>query len=87
MNDIAAEISRQCGRHIPFVNLTESDYCSALQSAGLPAGLAGAIANSDAQAAKGALHDDSYQLSGLMGRPTITLQDAVRSALQELVYS
>ncbi|MCU0718728.1 MAG: SDR family oxidoreductase [Pirellula sp.] len=84
MNDIAGEISRQSGRHIPFVNLTESDYCSALQSAGLPEGFAKAIADSDAHAANGALHDDTLQLSRLIGRPTTTLQDAVRSALQDL---
>lgn len=64
--------------------LTESDHCSALQSAGLPEGFATAIADSDAHAANGALHDDSLQLSRLIGRPTTTLQDAIRSALQDL---
>ena len=33
----AAEISRQTGREIPYVNLSEAEYAGALEQAGLPA--------------------------------------------------
>lgn len=82
MNDIAAEMTRQIGKPVQYVDLTEADYIVALKAVGLPEGFAKALADSDAQAAKGALHEDSNQLSQLIGRPTTSLQDSVRTALQ-----
>ncbi|MBY0137430.1 SDR family oxidoreductase [Paracoccus yeei] len=79
--DLAAEISRQSGRDIPYVDLPEAEYAAALVKAGLPEGLAAAIAGWDAGAAQGALFDDSRALSGLIGRPTTPLADVVRAAL------
>ena len=51
--DLAAEISRQSGKDIPYRNLPEADYAQALVGFGLPEGLAHVIANSDAAAAEG----------------------------------
>lgn len=79
--DLAAEVSRQSGRDIPYVDLSEADYAAALVKAGLPEGLAAAIAGWDAGAAQGALFDDGRALSGLIGRPTTPLADVVRAAL------
>lgn len=79
--DLAAEISRQSGRGIPYVDLPEAEYAAALVKAGLPEGLAAAIAGWDAGAAQGALFDDGRALSGLIGRPTTPLADVVRAAL------
>ncbi|MFJ1293163.1 SDR family oxidoreductase [Paracoccus yeei] len=79
--DLAAEISRQSGRDIPYVDLPEAEYAAALVKAGLPEGLAAAIAGWDAGAAQGALFDDGRALSGLIGRPTTPLADVVRAAL------
>lgn len=79
--DLAAEVSRQSGRDIPYVDLPEAEYAAALVKAGLPEGLAAAIAGWDAGAAQGALFDDSRALSGLIGRPTTPLADVVRAAL------
>lgn len=79
--DLAAEISRQSGRDIPYVDLPEAEYAAALVNAGLPEGLAAAIAGWDAGAAQGALFDDGRALSGLIGRPTTPLADVVRAAL------
>ncbi|MYN18097.1 NAD(P)H-binding protein [Rugamonas sp. FT107W] len=79
--ELAAELSRQSGKQIPFHNLPQQDYREMLVSVGLPAPLADLIADSDAQAAKGALYDGSGALGKLIGRPTISLADAVKAAL------
>jgi NAD(P)H dehydrogenase (quinone) len=79
--DLAAELSRQTGRTIPYRDLPEAEYAAALAGFGLPEGLARAIAGWDAAAARGALFDDSRQLSGLIGRPTTPLSAAVAEAL------
>ncbi len=79
--ELAAEVSRQTGKAIPFHNLPQKEYGELLVNVGLPAPLAELIADSDAQAAQGALFDDSRTLSKLIGRPTIALADAVKAAL------
>lgn len=81
LTDLAAEISRQAGKEIPYRNLPEPDYRAALLGAGLPAWLAGALASWDLGAAHGALFDDSRQLSQLLGRATAPLAESVRQAL------
>ena len=80
--ELAAEVSRQTGREIAYKNMPEAEFKAALLGAGLPAGLAGLLSDSDAGAAKGALFDDSGDLSRLIGRPTTTLSESVRQALQ-----
>jgi NAD(P)H dehydrogenase (quinone) len=81
LRELAAEISRQSGKTVPYVDMPEGDYAAALTQAGLPAPMAGAYASFDTAAAGGALHSDSRELSGLIGRPTTTLQQAVEAAL------
>jgi len=79
--ELAAEISRQAGRTIPYKNLPEADYAAALAGFGLPGWLAQALAGWDVGASKGALFDGSLQLSKLIGRPTTPLSASVASAL------
>lgn len=79
--DLAAEISKQTGKTIPYQNLSEAEYTAALIGAGLPEGLAAAFASFDVGASKGDLYDNNKQLSSLIGRPTTTLATAVREAL------
>lgn len=81
LGDLVAEISRQSGKNIPYRNMPEADYAQALAGFGLPAPLAGAIAGWDTAASKGALFDESRQLSKLIGHPTTPMPDAVREAL------
>lgn len=81
LTEFAAELSRQTGKDIPYQNLPEADYAAALQKFGLPADLAGSIASWDYLASKGALFDDSQQLSTLIGRPTTPLSAAISEAL------
>lgn len=80
--DLAAELSRQTGRTIPYRDLGETDYASALVGLGLPEGLAQAVAGWDVGASKGALFDDGHQLSALIARPTTPLAEAVAKALR-----
>ncbi len=79
--DLAAEISRQTGKAIPYKNLPESNYAAALAGFGLPEGLAAAIAGWDTGASQDALFDDNRQLSKLIGRPTTSLSASVAQAL------
>lgn len=83
LSELAAEVSRQTGRPIVYKDMPEADYRTALQSAGLPEFLVEILANSDAGASKGALFDDSQQLSDLLGRPTTPLAVSVAAALEQ----
>ncbi len=79
--ELAAEISRQSEKNIPYNNLTEAQYADILKSFGLPAGLAEMLADSDTGASKGGLFDDSHVLSSLIGRPTTPLAKTVAEAI------
>jgi NAD(P)H dehydrogenase (quinone) len=83
LSDLAAEISRQTGKTIPYKNLPEADYSAALAGLGLPEPLAQAYAAYDVGASQGALFDDSRQLSSLIGRPTTPLATVVADALKQ----
>jgi NAD(P)H dehydrogenase (quinone) len=62
--------------------LPQADYQAALIQAGLPDFVADLLADSDA-AAKGALFDDSRQLSTLLGRPTTPLATTIAATLKK----
>lgn len=81
LNDLAAELSNQSGKHIPFNNLPEEEYSAVLKSFGLPAGIAQAIASWDVGISQGDVFDDGKILSGLIGRPTTSLTQVVKKAL------
>ncbi|MEK7949914.1 SDR family oxidoreductase [Luteolibacter soli] len=78
---LAAELSRQSGKEIPYRDLPEADYREFLLKAGLPEHFAALLADSDAAASRGALFDDDRQLGTLLGRPTTPLSESVRLAL------
>ena len=80
--DLAAEISKQSRKNIPYKNLPEGEYAAILTSVGLPAGLAGAIAGWDVSISKGDLFNDSKQLSSLIGRSTTPVSEVVAEALK-----
>ena len=81
MSELAAEISRQSGKDIGYVNLPEADYKKALLGAGLPEFLAELLANSSTGASKGALFDESHQLGKLIGRTTTPLSKSVAAVI------
>jgi NAD(P)H dehydrogenase (quinone) len=79
--ELAAEISRQSGKKIGYVDLPEAEYKNILVKAGLPEAVATLLADSDTGVSKGALFDDGHQLSKLIGRPTTSLATAVGAAV------
>ena len=81
LSELAAELSKQSGKPVAYQNLSEADFAAALKGVGLPAGLADMLADSDTGASKGGLFDDSRTLSKLIGRPTTTLAESVKSIL------
>ena len=81
LTELAAEISRQTGKTIPYNNLTEAEYAGILKSFGLPEGVAQMLADSDTGASKGGLFDDSKVLSKLIGRPTTPLAKVLADAI------
>ena len=81
LTELAAEISRQSGRNIGYVNLPKAEYKGVLIKVGLPEVIAELLANSDAGASKDALFDDSRQLSKLIGRPTTSLATAIAAVM------
>ncbi|WP_247237068.1 SDR family oxidoreductase [Telluribacter sp. SYSU D00476] len=82
LSDLAAEVSLQTGKAIPYKNMSQDEYAATLASFGLPEGLAQAIAGWDAAAAEDALYDESRQLSALIGRPTTPLSETVAETLK-----
>ena len=79
--ELAAEVARQTGKPVVYKDLPQAEYAKALSGFGLPEGLAGAIADADTGASRGELDTQSHDLSKLIGRPTISLQQAVSAAL------
>lgn len=81
LTEFAIELSRQTGKQIPYVNMSEAEFKGALLGAGLPEPIAALLADSDTGASKGGLFDDSHTLSALIGRPTTSLAALMRAAL------
>jgi NAD(P)H dehydrogenase (quinone) len=82
LGDLAAEISRQTGKDIPYKNMPGSQYAAALIGFGLPESLAEAIAGWDVAASHGALFEENRQLSALIGRATTPMSASVTEALK-----
>jgi NAD(P)H dehydrogenase (quinone) len=82
LTDLAAELSRQSGKTIPYKDLPQAEYAKILASFGLPPIWADGLAAWSFDTTKGALFDDGHQLSKLIGRPTTTLREAISVALK-----
>ncbi|WP_440092254.1 SDR family oxidoreductase [Pseudomonas syringae] len=80
--EFATELSKQASKTLPYVNLPQAEFEAALIQAGLPDFVARLLADSDAAAAKGALFDDSRQLSKLIGRPATPLSATIAETLR-----
>ncbi len=79
--DLAAEISKQTGKDIPYNNLPVDKYAEILSSFGMDEGIAQAIASWDDSASKNDLFEEGKQLSTIIGRPTTPLSEVVKQAL------
>jgi len=79
--ELAAEVSAQTGRTIPYQDLPAAEYAGILSGAGLPAFLVEALVDADLRIAEGALATGSDDLRGLIGRPSTPLSDTVAAVL------
>jgi NAD(P)H dehydrogenase (quinone) len=79
--DLAAEVAKAAGKPVAYVSMPVPEYAKALTGFGLPEGFATVLADCDARAGEGALHDDSHTLSRLIGRPTTPIAETIRAAL------
>lgn len=82
LSEFSAEIARQSGKKVEYVNLPQGEFAAALKQAGLPEALADLLADSDNGAAQGGLYDDSHTLSALIGRPTTPYAATIRDTLK-----
>jgi NAD(P)H dehydrogenase (quinone) len=81
MAELAAEAASQSGQPLVYRNLTEAEHASFYENVGLPPPVAAMLAEVEARGvAAGVLHDDSRTLSRLIGRPTLSLDQAVAEA-------
>lgn len=77
LSDLASMISQKAGKPVIYQNLPQAEFEAVLVSAGLPAGLAALLADSDAAAAQGALFDESGVLGRLIERPTTPIRNSL----------
>lgn len=84
LSEFAAAIAHTAGKPVSYQNISEADFTVALTQAGLPAGLATILADSDTGAANGGLFDDSHTLSRLIGRHTTPYTDVISAAVKAL---
>jgi len=82
MAEFAAEVSRQSGRQVEYVNQSEGEYAKTLEGAGLPPPIAAMLAGTSALSGEGELYDDSKSLSRLSGRPTTPIRTTIGEALK-----
>ncbi|MFG3686014.1 SDR family oxidoreductase [Micromonospora sp. NPDC047740] len=80
MTELAAEVSRQSGNSVSYLDLPIDKLTELLVAAGLPEGYAAVLADGDRGLAQGDLEvgDD---LAKLLGRTPTTLAEAIRAAL------
>lgn len=81
MSEFAAEVSRQSGKEVRYIDMTEADFAASLIAAGLPDAYAPVFANSAYSTSLGALEDNSCTLSKLTGRPTTPIAQTIAEVL------
>ena len=80
--DIAAAAAEVLGREVAYAPISREQLEAALTEAGLDAGTVWFVAELDAGIARGALSDADPTLARLIGRPTTTLVDGLRAAVE-----
>lgn len=79
-DDLAGVLSRVTGVPVSVTRVDAEAQTQALTQAGLPEGLVGFLVATDAGTARGDLALQTGDLSRLIGRPTATLEDTLRTA-------
>jgi NAD(P)H dehydrogenase (quinone) len=78
--ELAEEVSAAMGKKVTYQDHPVEDYTKALVEAGLPEPYAAVLAESDRGIARGDLLVKGNDLAALIGRPTISMPQAVQAA-------
>ncbi len=81
LTELAAAISTAAGKQVTYADLPVTDFAQVLAAAGLPAELAEVLADADRGMNRGEMYTDSGDLRHLIGRPPVTLAEALAAAL------
>ncbi len=79
--ELAADISKVTGKQIAYQNLPRDDYAGILAGAGVPAPMPEILADVDVNISRGWLASTPGTLHELIGRPTRTIGEYVRTLL------
>lgn len=82
MPEFAAEVARQSGKPVAYIDQSEAEYARVLEGAGLPPPIAAMLASTSALSAEGELEDHGKDLSRLSGRPTTPISETIAAALK-----
>lgn len=82
LSEVAAEMAKQSGKSVKYIDLPETEFADYLAQIGYPRDIADLLAEADTAVARGDLFDESHDLSKLIGRRTTSLADAVKAALK-----
>jgi NAD(P)H dehydrogenase (quinone) len=80
--ELAAVASKASGKPVTYRNVTPDELRSAAVKADMPEMMATIVADTDAGVAKGALFDDSRDLSRLIRRPTTPFRTTIAAFVQ-----
>lgn len=83
LTELAAAISAAAGKQVTYADLPVADFAQVLAAAGLPAELAEVLADADRGMNRGEMYTDSGDLRRLIGRPPVTLAEALAAALHD----
>lgn len=81
LEEVAAEISKQTGKIVKYVDLPEAELADYFLQIGYPKEIADLLAAADTAVSRGELYDESHDLSRLTGRATTPLSAAVKTSL------
>ncbi|AZM54839.1 NAD(P)-dependent oxidoreductase [Streptomyces sp. WAC 01529] len=82
MAEYAAEVARQSGKDISYVNVPAEEHLAVLTGAGVPEPMAAILVDVDAAVGRGRLAGTSGDLARLIGRPTTGIAEAVAAGLR-----
>lgn len=82
--ELATEVGSAAGTDISYRNMPAAEFAELLGNAGVPGPFADILADSDLGIARGDLSVRGGDLSTLLGRPTTTMQQAIRAAVASL---
>ncbi|MEV6827619.1 SDR family oxidoreductase [Amycolatopsis sp. NPDC051102] len=81
LTELAAAVSAAAGKQVTYADLPVADFAQVLAAAGLPAELAEVLADADRGMNRGEMYTGSGDLRRLIGRPPVTLAEALEVAL------